>query len=139
MPWASASTWISMCRAVGDEPLDQQRVVAEGATGLAAGAGDRVGQVLGAVHQPHALAAAAGGRLEQHREAERRRPRRRASSSVRPGPSLPGTTGTPAAATVALARILSPIASIAAAGGPMKTSPASAQARAKAAFSDRNP
>ncbi len=56
-----------------------------------------------------------------------------------PGAPAPGTTGTPAAATVALAAILSPIASIAAGGGPMKVSPAPAQARANAAFSDRKP
>ena len=61
------------------------------------------------------------------------------SPSVSPLPLLPGTTGTPAACTVSLARILSPISSMASAGGPMKTSPASAQARAKAAFSARKP
>ena len=61
------------------------------------------------------------------------------SRSVMDGSPAPGTTGTPAAATVALARILSPIASIAAGGGPMKVRPASAQARANAAFSARNP
>ena len=59
--------------------------------------------------------------------------------SVIPRSPAPGTTGTPAAATVALAAILSPIASMAAGGGPMKTRPASAQARANAAFSARNP
>ncbi len=60
-------------------------------------------------------------------------------ASVRPLPLLPGTIGTPAAETVSLARILSPISSIAPAGGPMKTSPASWQARAKPAFSARKP
>src|SRR5436305_13420460 len=54
-------------------------------------------------------------------------------------PLLPGTTGTPAAAAVTLARILSPITSIASADGPMKTRPAAAQARAKSGFPDRNP
>ncbi len=53
--------------------------------------------------------------------------------------SISGTTGTPAALTRALAAILSPIASMAAAGGPMKTRPAAAAARANAAFSDRKP
>jgi hypothetical protein len=51
----------------------------------------------------------------------------------------PGTTGTPAAATVRLAWILSPIVSMADAGGPTKTSPAASQAVAKAAFSARKP
>ena len=56
-----------------------------------------------------------------------------------PAPPAPGTTGTPAAPPGALARILSPMVSIAAGGGPMKTRPAAAQARAKAAFSARKP
>jgi hypothetical protein len=51
----------------------------------------------------------------------------------------PGRTGTPAAAMMALAATLSPIAVIVSGRGPTKTSPASAQARANAAFSDRNP
>jgi hypothetical protein len=42
-------------------------------------------------------------------------------------------------ATRALAAILSPIASMAVAGGPTKTRPAAAQALAKAAFSARKP
>jgi hypothetical protein len=54
-------------------------------------------------------------------------------------PWYPGTTGTPAAAITALARALSPIARIAAAGGPTKRTPAAAQASAKGAFSDRKP
>ncbi len=61
------------------------------------------------------------------------------SASDRPLPEEPGTTGTPAALTVSFARILSPIREIALAGGPMKASPASAQAWAKAAFSARKP
>ena len=60
-------------------------------------------------------------------------------SSVMPGSVRPGTTGTPAAITVCLARILSAIASIAAIGGPMKTTPAFSQARANSTFSDRKP
>jgi hypothetical protein len=42
-------------------------------------------------------------------------------------------------ATVALAVILSPMAAIAAGGGPTNTKPASVHAAAKAAFSERNP
>jgi hypothetical protein len=48
-------------------------------------------------------------------------------------------TGTPAAAASALEAILSPIVSMAAAGGPMKTRPSAATRRAKAAFSDKKP
>ncbi len=61
------------------------------------------------------------------------------SASVIAASPAPGTTGTPAADTTALAAILSPIASIADGGGPMNTRPASAHARANRAFSARNP
>ena len=49
------------------------------------------------------------------------------SASVWPG-VVPGTTGTPAAITVARAMSLSPMMPMARAGGPTKTMPASAQA-----------
>ena len=52
---------------------------------------------------------------------------------------MPGTIGTPAACIRWRAPILEPIASIASGGGPIQTMPASSQARAKAAFSARNP
>ncbi len=51
---------------------------------------------------------------------------------MRPVPVVPGTRGTPAGATAAFAEILSPITSMAAAGGPIQVSPASVTARAKA-------
>ena len=52
---------------------------------------------------------------------------------------IPGSTGTPALAIMALAATLSPIAAMVSGAGPTKISPASAQARANAAFSDKNP
>ena len=52
---------------------------------------------------------------------------------------VPGTTATPAFSAARRADSLSPIISMAAGGGPMKTAPASATARAKAASSARNP
>ena len=52
---------------VQHEPLEEQRVVAERGRGLAARAGQRGGQLRRVVHQPHALAAAARRRLDQHR------------------------------------------------------------------------
>ena len=61
------------------------------------------------------------------------------SASVSRGAAIPGTTGTPDAATVVLAVILSPIVAMAPTGGPMKVMPACASAAAKAAFSDKNP
>ena len=72
-------------------------------------------------------------------------PRRRASarSSVSPlraePGGEPGTTGTPAFSMAARARGLSPIASMAEGGGPTHVRPASITARAKPAFSERNP
>ena len=63
----------------------------------------------------------------------------RASSTVSTGSVVPGTIGTPASRMISRARVFEPIASIAVAGGPMKTMPASSQARAKAAFSARKP
>ena len=56
-----------------------------------------------------------------------------------PGREMPGTVGTPRSLTAALAVILSPIVSIAEAGGPMKTRPAASSARAKREFSERKP
>jgi hypothetical protein len=52
---------------------------------------------------------------------------------------VPGTIGTPAFFMISRAFVLEPIASIAAGGGPMNTSPAFSQAFAKAAFSARKP
>ena len=50
--------------------LDQHRVVAEGGLGLAPRAGQRLGEIVGIVDAAHALAAAAGARLDQHRIAD---------------------------------------------------------------------
>jgi hypothetical protein len=63
----------------------------------------------------------------------------RASASERSGSVVPGTTGAPAAMAARRAPTFEPISSIASGVGPMKTSPASATARAKAAFSARKP
>ena len=50
-----------------------------------------------------------------------------------------GRVGTPASAMAVLAAILSPMASMVSGAGPTKISPALAQDRANAAFSDRKP
>ena len=63
----------------------------------------------------------------------------RASATVSTGSVVPGTIGTPAFSMSSRAFVLEPMASIALAGGPMKTIPASSHARAKGAFSARNP
>jgi hypothetical protein len=52
---------------------------------------------------------------------------------------VPGTTGAPAASAARRALVFEPINSIDSGLGPMKTSPASTTARAKAAFSERKP
>ena len=62
-----------------------------------------------------------------------------ADRSPSPVTVIPGSTGTPASAIAAFAATLSPIAAMVSGAGPTKISPASAQARAKAAFSDKNP
>jgi hypothetical protein len=61
------------------------------------------------------------------------------ASSTLAVPSVPGTSGTPAARISAFACALSPIRSITSAVGPMKTRSFSSQARTKSAFSERKP
>ncbi len=61
---------------VGHEPLHQQAVVTEGASRLPLRRLDGGGQLVRRVHEPHALAATARGRLEQHRVADALRRRR---------------------------------------------------------------
>ena len=70
-------------------------------------------------HDAHAPPAAAGGRLDQHRE---RVDLRRARPTV-------GSIGTPASASSAFASSLEPIIAIAFGGGPTQVSPASITAR----------
>ena len=53
-----------------DITLDQHVVVAEGGLGLALAAGQRGGKVPGLLDTPHALAAAAGAGLDEHRVAD---------------------------------------------------------------------
>ena len=54
-------------------------------------------------------------------------------------PRIPGTTGTPAFSMSCRLPVFDPIAAIASGVGPTKVRPASRQARAKPAFSARNP
>ena len=58
---------------------------------------------------------------------------------VGPAPDTIEAMGDKVAAIMALAAILSPMAAIVPGAGPTKTRPASAQARANGAFSDKNP
>ena len=52
---------------------------------------------------------------------------------------VPGTPGTPAAWAVRRDVTLSPMDSMASGGGPIQVTPAPATARAKSAFSEKNP
>ena len=99
--------------------------------------------VLGG-HDLHADAAAAADGLDHDRIARSRERRSLAASSpsgvsIAMGSSVPGTGHVPAASATCLAFILSPNASSTAGGGPTKTAPASATARANAGFSLRKP
>ena len=69
------------------------------------------------------------------------RPAAKASMSSGPeaGSRVPGTVGTPASAATLRADTLSPIARIAAGGGPTQISPASSTACANVGFSARKP
>ena len=53
-----------------DEALEQNAIVAEGPGRLATRAGERLGQFRGRSHDPHALAAATGGRLDEQRKTQ---------------------------------------------------------------------
>ena len=55
------------------------------------------------------------------------------------GSSVPGTDATSAAAAAFREEILSPMISIASGGGPIHATPRDAMARAKSAFSAKNP
>jgi hypothetical protein len=62
-----------------------------------------------------------------------------ASPASATGPGVPGTSGAPTRAAMALAAILSPSARMARGGGPIQVRPASRTAWAKAASSARKP
>ncbi len=100
------------------ELLDVEAVVAERRLGLGAHGAKRGRELVLARDHPHALAAAARGRLQHHGIAD-------AVGLGRDGVVAssvsfePGTTGTPAAIMRLRASTLSPIAVIAFGGGPM--------------------
>ena len=117
------------------QAFEQQGVVAERRDGDPPGAVERSGQVLRALDDGHALAATARRRLDQQRVPD-------AVGGVVVGDTVndePGITGTPAALTCSLARILSPMTSRALTPGPTNTTPAASHARARSAFSERKP
>ena len=123
----------------GDVFLDQHARIAERRLRLALRALERRLEIGVLVDAAHALAAAAGDRLDQHRIADlvglllekRRRPAARRDSPARPArrPSPSAPWRDPSA----------PWRASPSGGGPTKTMPAAAQASANSAFSERKP
>ena len=116
--------------------LDEDAVVPERGARLALRGLERAGELAAAAPRA-SLAATARNRLDDRREpvlgAE--------GADVLERRLALGTrdVGTPASRAHAFARALSPMRSIASAGGPTQVRPASATARANAGVSDRNP
>ena len=106
------------------ELLEVDRLVAERRRREPPRLRERGRQVLGAVDARHPLAAASGGGLDEHGEADADALRRRAPRRSAAFGSEPGTTGTPASRIFARDRTLSPICSIASGEGPTQTRPA---------------
>ena len=113
--------------------------VGEELLALAAGALERLLELVLGHRDAKALAASAAGGLDRDRVADLLGDRLAPPSSDSTGSVVPGTIGTPAAFISSRAFVLEPIASIAFGGGPMNTIPAFSQAFAKAAFSARKP
>ena len=68
----------------GDVALEVQAVVAEGRPGLVTGSGDAGGEIVRSIHDPYTATPAAGGRLDEQREADLRRRLRRFLSRADP-------------------------------------------------------
>ena len=132
MPWRVGEHLHLDVAAVLDVLLDEHGVVAEGRIASRLAAATASAQLVGAADDAHALAAAAGGGLDEDGK----------PSSSAWSPSPVGTTGTTGPggdgdlAGGVLAAHLRPSPS---ADGPTSLRPASSTARAKAGRSDRNP
>ena len=131
LPWRVGEDLDLDVARVGQVALEVDRRVGEELLALARGALEGLLQLGLVERDAEALAAAAARGLDRDRVADvgvddlAARPRR-----SRPARWCPGTIGTPASCISSRARVLEPIASIALAGGPMKTMPASSHARA---------
>jgi hypothetical protein len=95
LPWLSAMTWKLDVARLLEVALHIDRAVAEGGQGLGLGRLDGLDEVLLGQGDLHAAPAAAGGGLDDHREADGLGAAM-ASSMVSTSPSEPGTTGMPA-------------------------------------------
>ena len=108
VPWWSAMTWTSTWRAPAIRRSRNTVGVAERVARPSARARSKASpSSAGVVDPPDAAAAAAGGRLDHQRVAERSACAARVVER-RTGPPLHGTTGTPACSASRLAPILSP-------------------------------
>ncbi len=122
-----------------EEPLEQQRVVAE--RGCCDAAARAATPVAPGRHRARRRSCPCrrrrAGRLDDATGSPPTRQTAMRSASDMPGSPAPGITGTPCRATCALARSLSPIASIAATPRPTKTTPAASHTRARTQRSPR--
>ena len=126
-----------------DRLLEVDRAVAERRRRLAARAVERGGELGLARDQAHALAAAAGRRLDagpgSRSSAPPRAPARRSGSRRRSGRCRRGRPACRPPSPSCAPRSCCPSSASRRRDGPMKVIPAAAQASAKSSFSDRNP
>ena len=118
LPWRSPKTCTSIWRGACDVFLQQHAVVAEGGGGLAPAGGQRGVEILGALDPAHALAAAAGHRLDQHRIADAVRLAPASVSAIDPHPDSRASPARRPSCISSLAASFRPIARIAAGGAP---------------------
>ena len=119
---------LDMARSV-DELLDVDAGVLEGGLGLVAGGLQRDRKVLLVAADPHALAAAPRGRLDEHGVADLAGQPHRLGIVGDRRPRSPARRRTLAAAAICLASVLRPILRIASCGGPMNSNPLVRQTR----------
>ena len=138
LPWASANTWISMWRpsltrrSSISVPSPKAEVASRRAPAIACSSSEAAWTSRMPRPPPPATALTSSGQPSAWAS-------RASAASPWSSPRYPGTQGTPTASMRRFAPALSPIAVMAAAGGPMNTRPALAQACAKSARSDRKP
>ena len=123
----------------GDQPLEEDGAVAEGAQRLVAGALVGVLEVGGGGHHADAAATAAGGGLEHERVADLVGGGQRVLEGVDARRGSTGATGTPTSSAISLEPILSPSLRIASALGPMKVTPSRSHRSTNAGSSATKP
>ncbi len=119
--------------------FDQHAVVAEGGSGFLARGGEGGGEVGGRVTTRMPAPAAAGDGLDDDGKADARGLIGQQRGVLRFAVVAGQHAARPLRRISVLAADFEPIARIADAGGPTKTTPAAAQASAKAGFSERKP